>query len=62
LDTLVLIGYIGLIAWIGSRFGKDQHNPEDYFLGGRKIPGWAIVPSPLSEHLAGASRAALNAW
>jgi len=41
-DTVVLIGYIGLIAWIGSRFGKDQHNPEDYFLGGRKIPGWAI--------------------
>lgn len=41
-DTIVLIGYISLIAWIGSRFGKDQHNPEDYFLGGRKIPGWAI--------------------
>lgn len=41
-DTVVLIGYISLIAWIGSRFGKDQHNPEDYFLGGRKIPGWAI--------------------
>lgn len=38
----MLIGYISLIAWIGSRFGKDQHNPEDYFLGGRKIPGWAI--------------------
>lgn len=41
-DTIVLIVYISLIAWIGSRFGKDQHNPEDYFLGGRKIPGWAI--------------------
>ncbi|TVP50171.1 MAG: sodium:solute symporter [Halomonas sp.] len=41
-DTIVLIGYISLIAWIGSRFGKDQHNPEDYFLGGRNIPGWAI--------------------
>ncbi|WP_447894793.1 sodium:solute symporter [Vreelandella sp. GE22] len=42
LDTVVLIGYIALIAWIGSRFGKDQHSPEDYFLGGRKIPSWAI--------------------
>ncbi|PRY64703.1 SSS family transporter [Vreelandella songnenensis] len=41
-DMTVLIVYIGLIAWIGSRFGKDQHSPEDYFLGGRKIPGWAI--------------------
>lgn len=42
IDTVVLIAYIGLIVWIGSRFGKDQKNPEDYFLGGRKIPGWAI--------------------
>ncbi|MGP8291154.1 sodium:solute symporter [Vreelandella zhanjiangensis] len=41
-DMTVLIVYIGLIAWIGSRFGKGQHSPEDYFLGGRKIPGWAI--------------------
>ena len=41
-DMTVLIVYIGLIAWIGSRFGKSQHSPEDYFLGGRKIPGWAI--------------------
>lgn len=41
-DMAVLIVYIGLIAWIGSRFGKDQHSPEDYFLGGRKVPGWAI--------------------
>ncbi|MBZ5487380.1 sodium/solute symporter [Halomonas aquamarina] len=42
IDMTVLIVYISLIAWIGSRFGKDQHSPEDYFLGGRKIPGWAI--------------------
>lgn len=42
IDTVVLIAYIGLIVWIGSRFGKDQKSPEDYFLGGRKIPGWAI--------------------
>ncbi|MCP1327132.1 sodium:solute symporter, partial [Halomonas sp. 707D4] len=41
-DTAVLVGYIALIVWIGSRFGKDQHSPEDYFLGGRKIPGWAV--------------------
>ncbi|MCS2607707.1 sodium:solute symporter [Halomonas dongshanensis] len=41
-DTIVLIGYVGLIAWIGSRFGKGQHSTQDYFLGGRSIPGWAI--------------------
>nr|WP_286009634.1 sodium:solute symporter [Salinicola sp. S1-1-2] len=30
------------IAWVGARFGKDQESTQDYFLGGRKIPGWAI--------------------
>ncbi|GHB32110.1 sodium:solute symporter [Salinicola rhizosphaerae] len=41
-DTVVLIVYVMGIAWVGVRFGKDQENTEDYFLGGRKIPGWAI--------------------
>ncbi|MFC0266732.1 sodium:solute symporter [Kushneria aurantia] len=42
LDMLVLVVYVVVIAWVGARFGKDQDNTEDYFLGGRKIPGWAI--------------------
>ncbi|WP_110684847.1 sodium:solute symporter [Salinicola aestuarinus] len=41
-DTLVLIVYVAGIAWLGARFGKDQESTQDYFLGGRKIPGWAI--------------------
>ncbi|WP_251976270.1 sodium:solute symporter [Salinicola avicenniae] len=42
LDTVVLIVYVLGIAWVGARFGKDQESTQDYFLGGRKIPGWAI--------------------
>ncbi|WP_110670729.1 sodium:solute symporter [Salinicola halophilus] len=42
IDTLVLIVYVAGIAWLGARFGKDQESTQDYFLGGRKIPGWAI--------------------
>lgn len=41
-DTVVLIVYVVGIAWVGARFGKDQESTQDYFLGGRKIPGWAI--------------------
>jgi len=41
-DTVVLILYVVGIAWVGARFGKDQESTQDYFLGGRKIPGWAI--------------------
>lgn len=42
LDTLVVVVYVALIAWVGARFGKSQASTEDYFLGGRRIPGWAI--------------------
>ncbi len=42
LDSAVLVVYILAIAFIGARFGRNQHDTRDYFLGGRKIPGWAI--------------------
>ncbi|WP_043530049.1 sodium:solute symporter [Litchfieldella xinjiangensis] len=42
IDTVVLVVYVLLIAWIGSWVGKGQTSTQDYFLGGRSIPGWAI--------------------
>ncbi|WP_136066279.1 sodium:solute symporter family protein [Modicisalibacter radicis] len=42
LDSTVLVIYILAIAFIGARFGRGQSDTQDYFLGGRKIPGWAI--------------------
>src|SRR5438045_2732471 len=35
---LYLVGIIGL----GVRFGKDQRNTRDYFLGSKNIPWWGI--------------------
>ncbi|WP_419307496.1 sodium:solute symporter [Chromohalobacter israelensis] len=42
LDSVVLVVYILLVALIGARFGRSQQSTQDYFLGGRRIPGWAI--------------------
>ncbi|WIX32240.1 sodium:solute symporter [Salinicola sp. JS01] len=41
-DSIVLVVYVLGIAWVGARFGKSQATTQDYFLGGRRIPGWAI--------------------
>ena len=42
IDYVVVVVYIAGIAWLGASFGKDQDSTEDYFLGGRRVPWWAI--------------------
>ncbi len=42
LDTFVLIAYIAGITWFGIRIAGKQVSSGDYFLGGRKIPWWAV--------------------
>ncbi|MFC3419029.1 sodium:solute symporter [Salinicoccus hispanicus] len=42
LDYSIFIVYILGTALIGASFGRKQKSTEDYFLGGRSIPWWAI--------------------
>ena len=42
LDLLVVIAYLAAITIFGARFGKRQRTLRDYFLGGRRLPWWAI--------------------
>ncbi|TVR68527.1 MAG: sodium:solute symporter [Marinilabiliales bacterium] len=42
LDTIILIAYIAGITWFGIRIAGKQVSSGDYFLGGRKIPWWAV--------------------
>ena len=42
LDNAVLILYIVLVVGMGSFFFRGQHNTEEYFLAGRRMP-WAAV-------------------
>ncbi len=41
-DWLIIIAYLGGIIALGVRFGREQHNTRDYFLGSRNIPWWGI--------------------
>ncbi len=42
LDIIVLVVYFGGISVAGIWFARRTRSTEDYFLGGRNFPGWAI--------------------
>ncbi len=42
LDILVLGIYFGFILFLGFYFSRKNTNTEEYFVGGRSFPGWAI--------------------
>jgi len=42
LDLLILVAYIVGITYFGIRVAGKQKTTKDYFLGGKKIPWWAV--------------------
>lgn len=47
-DLLIVITYLVGITLFGAHFRKKQHSLHDYFLGGRRLPWWAIAFSVVS--------------
>ena len=45
IDTGVLLVYFIIIIFIGLRMGRKEDNLEDFALGGRRIPWWAVLAS-----------------
>src|SRR3954464_10384190 len=45
IDTAVLFTYFVVIITIGPRRGRKEDNLEDFALGGRRIPWWAVLAS-----------------
>jgi len=45
LDALVLLASLALAIWIGVRSGKNNASAENFMLGGRDLPWWAILGS-----------------
>ncbi len=45
IDTGVLFLYFIVIIFIGLRMGRKENNLEDFALGGRRIPWWAVLAS-----------------
>jgi SSS family solute:Na+ symporter len=48
LDLAVIAAYLAGITWFGARFRRKQHTLQDYFLGGKTVPWWAIALSIVS--------------
>lgn len=48
IDLGVVALYLAAITLFGARFGKSQRTLHDYFLGGRRLPWWAIAFSVVS--------------
>jgi SSS family transporter len=47
-DFAVIAAYLIFITWFGARFKESQTTLENYFLGGRGAPWWAIAFSIVS--------------
>jgi SSS family transporter len=45
IDTTVLFSYFVIIIFIGLRMGRREKDLEDFALGGRQIPWWAVLAS-----------------
>ena len=45
IDSAVLLLYFVIIITIGLRMGRKEDNLEDFALGGRRIPWWAVLAS-----------------
>lgn len=41
-DYAVIVFYLAGVAWWGLRLGGAGESTEDYFLGGRDLPWWAV--------------------
>ncbi|HEV2178648.1 MAG TPA: sodium:solute symporter [Terriglobia bacterium] len=48
LDLAVVAAYLAGITLFGAHFRKSQRTLHDYFLGGRRLPWWAIALSVVS--------------
>lgn len=48
IDLAVIAAYLAGITWFGARFRRGQRTLQDYFLGGKTIPWWAIALSIVS--------------
>jgi len=55
IDWLILAGYCVVVLAIGWWAGRGESNDEAYFLGGRKMPVWAVAMSLVATALSAAT-------
>jgi Na+/proline symporter len=55
IDLFVIIFYFAAIFGIGTYAGRKQKSLEDYALGNRSLPWWAILASILAAEISAAT-------
>lgn len=55
IDGCVLLAYFFIIIFIGLRMGRKEDNLEDFALGGRRIPWWAVLASIIAAETTAAT-------
>ncbi|MBA2742827.1 MAG: sodium/solute symporter [Chthoniobacterales bacterium] len=55
IDSCVLLAYFVVIITIGLRMGRKEDNLEDFALGGRRIPWWAVLASIIAAETSAAT-------
>lgn len=51
IDWLVVVGYLGFTTWLGARMAGRQATIRDFFLGGRKLPWYAVSGSIIATEI-----------
>ncbi len=51
LDWLILVGYLLFTTLLGARLAGRQATIRDFFLGGRKLPWWAVSGSIIATEI-----------
>lgn len=55
IDGLIIISYFVAITCIGLYMGRREDNLEDFALGGRRIPWWAVMASIIAAETSAAT-------
>jgi SSS family transporter len=50
-DWLVVVGYLAITTWLGTRMAGKQATIRDFFLGGRKLPWYAVSGSIVATEI-----------
>ncbi|PLW81404.1 sodium transporter [Kineobactrum sediminis] len=62
IDWVILVGYVFVTLAIGVKFSGRIHTAEDYFLGDRSIPWWALGLSVLATYVGAMTFLGAPAW
>lgn len=55
IDGAIIIGYFVTITTIGLSLGRRDRNLEEYALGGRRVPWWAVMASIIAAETSAAT-------